>query len=87
MSKICKELKKALNNKPFFNVVGGCGVDTSNGESNCMSKSGIWFKFCPFCGSEIVQERTKDGSWTWYEKPTTNKLSQQRENLSSKGTD
>ena len=64
--KMCLELRKAIKNKPFFNVVGGCGVNLSNGESNCMARSGIWFECCPFCGRKIVSMRTKNG-WDWKE--------------------
>ena len=70
---ICEELEKALKQKPFFNCVGGCGVDTSNGENNCMASSGIWFKYCPFCGKKIISMRNvKTGSWIWYEEDEVN---------------
>lgn len=64
---MCKELKEVLNQKPFFDCVGGCGVDLSNGESQCMSSNGVWFKYCPFCGKKIISRKTKNGSWEWFE--------------------
>ena len=64
--KICNELKGTLNTKPFFDVVGGCGVDTSNGKSNCMDIAGIWFNYCPFCGKKI-ERKYDNGVWTWWE--------------------
>ncbi len=64
--KICEELKKAIKVKPFYDVVGGCGVDTSNGESPCMDAAGIWFKYCPFCGKKLYREY-KNQKWTWGE--------------------
>jgi hypothetical protein len=63
---VCRQLQSALLIKPFFDCCGGCGVDTSNGESNCMDGYGIWFKFCPFCGKKIIRVKTEYG-WTWYE--------------------
>lgn len=63
---MCKELDEALLKEPFFNCVGGCGVDTSNGNSNCMNAEGIWFKYCPFCGKKIIS-KFKNGSWNWKE--------------------
>ena len=64
---MCKELRKALKKKPFFNVGGGCGVDLSNGQSNCMNKDGVWFKHCPFCGKEI-QASYNGKHWEWKER-------------------
>jgi len=64
--KMCKELSKILKNKPFFNVGGGCGVDLSNGESNCMAKDGAWFRFCPFCGKRI-ESYFNGNNWSWGE--------------------
>ena len=63
----CKELAEALEQKPFFDVSGGCGVDLSEGLSNCMDASGVWFKFCPFCGKKIRRKRTQEGTWEWSE--------------------
>lgn len=65
--KICEELRAAIKKPPFFDVVGGCGVDTSGGESSCMAGSGVWFKYCPFCGRKITRTKTDNGSWTWQE--------------------
>lgn len=67
-NKICKDLEKVLKVKPFFDCVGGCGIDTSNGENPCMDAAGIWFKFCPFCGKKIVGEFNQlTGMWNWSE--------------------
>jgi len=64
--KVCKELKEILKTAPFFNVSGGCGIDKSGGKSHCMDRSGIWFRFCPFCGKKI--ESWYDGTrWQWKE--------------------
>ena len=66
--KICDELSDVLKNPPFFDVVGGCGVDTSGGESPCMASAGVWFKYCPFCGRKIASKYLEDeGSWEWHE--------------------
>lgn len=62
----CKKLQEVLKRRPFFNCLGGIGVDTSNGNSTCMDATGIWFEYCPFCGKKIVSE-CKDGYWNWYE--------------------
>lgn len=59
------ELKEALSKEPFFDCAGGC--DLSNGESQCMSSSGIWFKYCPFCSKKIISRRTEKGTWEWFE--------------------
>ena len=64
---MCEKLEEILKLKPFFDCVGGCGVDLSNGESNCMSGNGIWFRYCPFCGKEIISENI-NGYWSWDEK-------------------
>ena len=64
---MCEELKEALKRKPFFDCVGGCGVDLSNGTSNCMGTDGAWFKYCPFCGKKIVATHTDGMSWEWHE--------------------
>ncbi len=66
IEKKCKELKITLKKWPFFDVVGGCGVDLSGGDSNCMDKSGVWFNYCPFCGKKILSEYKKR-KWNWYE--------------------
>ncbi len=63
---ICKELKEAIAQKPFFEVSGGCGIDMSNGESQCMADDGIWFKYCPFCGGKIIK-KDADNGWNWWE--------------------
>ena len=49
-TKVCRRLSDALKHEPFFDVVGGCGVDASGGKESCMSTYGVWFYFCPFCG-------------------------------------
>lgn len=70
MSK-CLELAGVLEREPFFDCIGGCGVDLSMGNDPCMNSSGIWFKFCPFCGKKIVRQKVMDGNtfvkWDWYE--------------------
>jgi len=69
--KYCQELYNALNSKPqiFFNVSGGCGVDLSLGENPCMGSSGIWFKYCPFCGREIISHfNSNKVYWDWWER-------------------
>ncbi len=63
---MCLKLRQALKVKMMFDVSGGCGIDTSNGDSRCMDRSGLWFKFCPFCGKEIKSWRDKIG-WDWEE--------------------
>ena len=50
----------------FFDVSGGCGIDTSLGKSNCMDSAGIWFKFCPFCGGKIHAEFKNKSYWEWW---------------------
>ena len=35
--KICDELRDVLKRPPFFDVVGGCGMDTSRGENPYMA--------------------------------------------------
>lgn len=69
--KICKELKSFLEakHKFAFDVSGGCGIDTSLGVEPCMVTHGIWFRFCPFCGSEITRWMEGEG-WHWAEKET-----------------
>ena len=73
MKKICDELQKFLaagkEKHITFDVCGGCGIDTSLGTEPCMEAFGIWFKFCPFCRSEIIRVETEKG-FTWYEKET-----------------
>lgn len=68
---MCKRLEEVLKTPPFFDVVGGCGVDVSGGESHCMSSDGVWFKFCPFCGRKIEAEwedgSGRGGRWSWWE--------------------
>lgn len=65
---MCQELRKALKRKPFFNVSGGCGVDTSGGESSCMATNGVWFGFCPFCGRPIKRWYDEvEKHWDWKE--------------------
>ena len=64
---VCKELNKLLKSESFFDVSGGCGVDLSKGKSNCMDKDGIWFRYCPFCGKEIVSSYNGK-HWNWEEK-------------------
>ena len=66
----CWKLRDTLNdNKPlFFDVTGGCGIDTSLGKSNCMDSVGIWFKHCPFCGQEIHSRYNNEKMrWEWQE--------------------
>ena len=63
---ICNKLKDGIKKGVIFDVSGGCGIDLSNGKSNCMAKDGLWFKFCPFCGKEIISEY-KNKRWNWYE--------------------
>ena len=68
---MCKKLQSLLRQHSFFNVSGGCGYDMSYGNNPCMSNSGLWFHFCPFCGKEIVSKYKKSkngGHWTWWEK-------------------
>lgn len=65
--KYCKKLKQLLKGEQFFDVSGGCGVDLSEGKSNCMVKDGIWFRYCPFCGKEIVS-KYNGKHWDWREK-------------------
>lgn len=69
--KACKELINFLENTKgiTFDCVGGLGIDTSLGKEECMLTYGIWFKYCPFCGKEIISEydNTK-GCWKWFEK-------------------
>lgn len=66
----CKDLKEFLEDgkkhKFAFDCVGGCGVDASLGTNNCMSDSGYWFKFCPFCGAPIIKIEENE-VWTWWE--------------------
>ena len=68
---ICAELTKFLaeNKEITFNVVGGCGIDLSLGKSPCMGSQGVWFKFCPFCGKEIIKKFDEWGTlqWDWWE--------------------
>jgi len=55
------------DNKPyFFDVSGGCGYDKSHGKDNCMTASGIWFKYCPFCGRQI-KSKFNGNNWEWWE--------------------
>ena len=70
--KICNELTLALvdNSTILFNVVGGCGIDTSLGKGQCMHNSGIWFKYCPFCGKKILSSYTYETGWKWWEDQT-----------------
>jgi len=65
---MCQRLHDAitLHEKLFFDVPGGCGIDTSLGESNCMDRAGLWFKFCPFCGCRIIAEFKPDSHWEWH---------------------
>ena len=65
---ICTKLQEALERcKPIlFDCVGGCGIDTSLGKNPCMEAVGLWFKFCPFCGSKIISS-CKDSTWEWHE--------------------
>ena len=68
---ICTKLTEFLNNNKgiTFNVVGGCGIDLSLGKSPCMGSQGVWFKFCPFCGKEIIKKFDEWGTkqWDWRE--------------------
>jgi len=65
-TKVCRRLSDALKHEPFFDVVGGCGVDASGGKESCMSTYGVWFYFCPFCGKRIVKHYSAAG-WAWWE--------------------
>ncbi len=60
----CQALSDALDDYSavLFDVCGGCGIDTSAGKSDCMATSGLWFKFCPFCGKRIVTWIDANGS-------------------------
>ncbi len=62
----CEMLQNLLNQPSFFDVSGGCGYDMSHGENPCMSSTGIWFRFCPFCGKEIKNKFTGT-RWIWWE--------------------
>jgi hypothetical protein len=64
----CIKLTEFLvKNVPItFNVSGGCGIDLSLGKSPCMGDSGVWFKFCPFCGKEILSFYN-GYYWDWWE--------------------
>jgi len=64
---MCKKLRQALKHPNLFNVSGGCGIDISLGSSPCMDSSGLWFKFCPFCGKSILSEYSEKNYWTWCE--------------------
>ena len=64
---MCLELQRALEKTPiFFDVPGGCGIDLSLGKNPCMGATGIWFKFCPFCGKKITSKYNGD-CWEWEE--------------------
>ena len=81
MKKICDELQRFLaagkEKHITFDVCGGCGIDTSLGTELCMESFGIWFKFCPFCGSEIIRIKTEEG-FIWYEKETAERENQMK---------
>jgi len=64
----CMHLTDFLNNHHscFFNVSGGCGYDMSHGKNSCMNDSGVWFKYCPFCGRKIVS-KYNGNNWDWWE--------------------
>lgn len=64
---ICNELKNTIAQKPFFDAVGGCGVDLSNEDSQCMSTNGIWFNYCTFCGKKIIRKWVENSKWIWFE--------------------
>ena len=64
----CDKLRSFLDdNKPIsFDIVGGCGIDTSLGKISCMGAAGFWFKYCPFCGKKIVS-KFENLQWSWWE--------------------
>jgi len=64
---MCDDLKKLLIQSNFFDVSGGCGFDSSLGCESCMASWGIWFRYCPFCGKKLIQQKTRNNSWTWFE--------------------
>ena len=67
---MCVKLQDALKSCPdvFFNVSGGCGVDTSLGTSHCMDAVGIWFTYCPFCGRRLISNYDETAHhWDWWE--------------------
>jgi len=73
---MCDKLQEFLKHKIAFDVAGGCGVDLSLGQSPCMANSGVWFKYCPFCGAEIVAAyHPAKYYWTWKERDPQDKQS------------
>lgn len=68
LKQMCEKLSVLLKYSEFFDVSGGCGFDSTHGESSCMDAVGMWFTYCPFCGKKInSQYNKKSQRWEWWE--------------------
>jgi hypothetical protein len=53
----CTKMEEALTDKKnknvFFDFGNLCGVDPTVGQEQCMDSHGLFFDFCPFCGTNL----------------------------------